>query len=200
MFLTLLEDIINRILRLDPDTLSRLGEMDDKVIGVRVVTTREPIEFFVLPGEAGLRLRHHVDEKPDVTIAGDVPFFARILYTRATTGAAPTGDLQISGDIELGQRFKAILDRIDIDWEEGASHYVGDVIAHTLGNAARELRGWVRLAGATLGQDISEYFQEESRTLAKRENVKNFLSQVDTLRGDVDRLDMRLQRLAGKAK
>jgi ubiquinone biosynthesis protein UbiJ len=58
----------------------------------------------------------------------------------------------------------------------------------------------VRLASATLGQDISEYFQEESRTLAKRENVKNFLSQVDTLRGDVDRLDMRLQRLAGKAK
>ena len=195
MLLTFVEEIINRALRLDPDTLHRLGDMDGKVICARIATAQEPIEIFVLPWEAGLRLRRQIDGKPDVTVTGDVPFFARLLYTRA----APTGDLEISGDIELGQRFKDILDRIDIDWEEGASRYVGDVAAHTLGNVVRELHGWVRSATATIGQDISEYLQEESRTLAKRENVKRFLTQVDSLRGDVDRLDMRLQRLSGKA-
>lgn len=193
MLITVLQELINRALRLDPDTLHRLGDMDGKVICVRVGAS-EPVAVFILPSEAGVRLHSAYDGKPDVTIAGDVPVFARLMWGRPASGAV-AGELQISGDIELGQRFQGVLNEIDIDWEEGASAYVGDVAAHALGRAVREMRAGTRQAAATIGQDIAEYLQEESRVLATHERVESFLKAVDELRGDVDRLEKRLQRL-----
>ena len=197
MLLVLFEETLNRLLRLDLDTLRRLGDLDGKVIAIRI-SVPDPIQIYALPWEAGLRLRWHFDGKPDVTISGSIPFFARLLYTRATLAGVPAGDLQISGDIELGQRFKEILDRVDIDWEEQASRYIGDIAARALGNGVRELREWASETAATIARDISEYLQEESYMLAKRERVSRFLAQVDALRVDVDRVSLRVQRLAGK--
>lgn len=199
MLITLLQEIINRALRLDPDTLRQLGDMDGKVICVRVgAGGAEPIAVFILPSQAGVRLRSDYDGKPDVAIAGDVPVFARLMLGRSSSGAV-AGELQISGDIELGQQFQRTLNKIDIDWEEGASHYVGDVAAHALGRVVREMRARTRQAAGTIGQDIAEYLQEESRLLATPERVESFLKAVDELRGHVDRLEKRLQRLASPA-
>jgi ubiquinone biosynthesis protein UbiJ len=132
---------------------------------------------------------------PDVTIRGNVPLFARLLIGDATPTPSTSAALEISGDIELGQRFQRILRTLDIDWEEQASRLVGDVAAHQIGRAARALRAWGRDAVRTLGQDATEYLQEESRVLAKRPQVDGFLRDVDRLRGDVDRLLKRLERL-----
>ena len=46
--------------------------------------------------------------------------------------------------------------------------------------------------------DLREYLQEESRLLAPRPQVEGFLRAVDGLRADTDRLEKRLERLAGR--
>ena len=192
-----LEDAINRLLRLDPDMLARLGELDGKCIGLCLADDDRDLEFFLFPSAAGFRVRATHDVAPDVTIRGDVPVFTRLVF-----GGSPTthaGELQISGNIELGQDFQRILRALDIDWEEHAAHIVGDVAAHQLGRVARELRAWARQSGEYLRQDVREYLQEESRLLAKREAVDRFLGAVDTLRADTDRLEQRLTRLMGGA-
>ena len=193
----LLEEVINRMLRLDPATLARLGEFDGKCIGLRLAGDDRDLEFFLFPSAAGFRVRATHDTAPDVTIRGDVPVFTRLVF-----GGSPTmraGELQISGDIEFGQDFQRILHALDIDWEEWTAYVVGDVAAHQLGRAARGLRAWARQSGETLRQDVREYLQEESRLLARRETVDYFLGAVDTLRADADRLEQRLTRLMGGA-
>ena len=208
-----LEDAINRLLRLDPQMLARLGEFDGKCIGLRLAGEDRDLEFFLFPSAAGFRVRAThaaadsrdgggratpgVVAEPDVTIRGDVPVFTRLVFGGSPTTRA--GELQISGDIELGQDFQRILRALDFDWEEHAAHIVGDVAAHQLGRVARELRAWARQSGGYLRQDVREYLQEESRLLAKRESVDRFLGAVDTLRADTDRLEQRLTRLMGGA-
>lgn len=192
-----LEDAINRLLRLDPDTLARLGEFDGKCIGLRLAGDDRDLEFFLFPSAAGFRVRATHDTAPDVTIRGDVPVFTRLVFGGSPTTRA--GELQISGDIDLGQDFQRILRALDIDWEERTAHVVGDVAAHQLGRVARGLRAWARQSGETLRQDVREYLQEESRLLARREVVDRFLAAVDTLRADADRLEQRLTRLMGGA-
>jgi len=49
----------------------------------------------------------------------------------------------------------------------------------------------------TLGQDVTEYLQEESRLLARRDRVEVFLRAVDELRAAADRLEKRVERLHG---
>ncbi len=191
-----LEDAINRLLRLDPQMLARLGEFDGKCIGLRLAGEDRDLEFFLFPSAAGFRVRATHDVVPDVTIRGDVPVFTRLVFGGSPTTRA--GELQISGDIELGQDFQRILRALDIDWEEHATHIVGDVAAHQLGRIARGLRAWARQSGEYLRQDVREYLQEESRLLARRETVDHFLEAVDTLRADTDRLEQRLTRLMGR--
>lgn len=194
--LALIEEAGNRMLRLDPETLRRLGELQGKAIRVRLVAASgEPMEFYLLPSEAGLRWRVSHETEPDVTLSGDPPFFLRMLLGEGATRKA--GELRISGDIELGQRFKRILDGLDLDWEEPLSRLVGDVAAHELGRAARAFGAWGRQSVGTLGQDLAEYLQHESQLLATRARIETFLSAVDELRADADRMEKRLQRLGG---
>jgi len=192
-----LEDAINRLLRFDPDTLAHLGKLDGKCIGLRLAGEDRDLEFFLFPSAAGFRVHATHDAAPDVTIRGDVPVFTRLVFGDGPTTRA--GELQISGDIELGQDFQRILRALDIDWEERTAHVVGDVAAHQLGRVARGLRAWARQSGEYLRQNVREYLQEESRLLAKRETVDRFLGAVDTLRADTDRLEQRLTRLMGGA-
>lgn len=190
-----LEDAVNRLLRLDPGTLARLGEFDGKCIGLHLAGDDRDLEFFLFPSAAGFRIRATHDTAPDVTIRGDLPVFTRLVF--GGSPAARAGELQISGDIELGQNFQRTLRALDIDWEERTAQVIGDVAAHHLGRAARGLRAWARSSRGYLEQDLREYLQEESRLLVRREAVDRFLGAVDTLRADADRLEQRLTRLAG---
>jgi ubiquinone biosynthesis protein UbiJ len=188
------QEALNGLLRLDPDTLARLGEMHDRRIRLSLtLRPEEPMELDLLPSEAGLRLDPAGGAEPDVTIRGAPGVFARLVLGESAPRA--TGELAIRGDIELGNRFRAILERLDIDWEEHASRVVGDVAAHELGRALRAASGWVRGATHTLAADATEYLQEESRLLPRRERVEEFLGAVDRLRDDAERLARRLERL-----
>jgi ubiquinone biosynthesis protein UbiJ len=190
----LTEETINRILRLDPDTLARLGELQGKVIRLRLGDT-DPVEIFVLPSDTGVSLRGHYDGTPDVTLAGDIPVFAKLALRRVVPNVVADGEVQISGDIDLGQRFQRLLEKIDIDWEEPAARVLGDVAAHQLGNALRHFGGWTRRSLNTLGEDAAEYLREESRLLPARSRAEAFRQAVEALRGEAERLESRLERL-----
>ena len=84
---------------------------------------------------------------------------------------------------------------MDIDWEELLSRWVGDIAAHQLGKFGRSLREWAGETKRTLEMDISEYLREESDLVARQEDVAEFVDAVDTLRGDLDRLEESLKQI-----
>lgn len=194
-----MQETVNRILRFDPATLARLGEFEGKVIRLRAAGDR-PLEIFVLPDESGLRLRHQHDREPDVTLTGDIPVIFRFALRRFVPDVVAAGEVQISGDINLGQRFQRLLEQADIDWEEQAARVLGDVPAHQLGNVLRDLGGWSRQALHTLQQDLGEYLQEESRLLPVRSRAGAFRRSVENLERDLESLEKRLVRLREMAR
>lgn len=198
-FTAVLEDATNRFLRLDPDTLKRLGDIEGKVISLRIqnANSNDGAVLYFFPSEGGLQMRSELDGQADVTISGNPPAFMRLLMGERARGAFANGQMQISGDLELGQRFQRVLKKLDIDWEEVVSQYVGDVAAHKFGHIARGIRDWRRQAHATLRDDAREFLQEEVRLLPRAEHVEDFLGEIDKLRADVDRLEKRIQRLQG---
>lgn len=192
----ILEAIVNRLLKLDPETSARLGELAGKVIRLRLLLDGAfPLELFVLPSQTGVRLRTQHPSEADVTIGGTPGVFARALFGELRPSTAAS--LEIRGDVELGRRFERLLKDLDIDWEEQAAHLFGDVIAHQIGNLARAVRAQAASAVRTLEQDVVEYLQEEARVLPRHERVEAFLQAVDRLRADTDRLEKRLERLRG---
>jgi ubiquinone biosynthesis protein UbiJ len=192
------EDLTNRFLRLDPDTLRRLGDIQGKVICVKIHGAEgNGFTVYFFPSEGGLQMRPTFDGIPDVTISGNPPAYLRLVMGARAQGAFASGEMQISGDLELGQRFQRIMKKLDIDWEEITSRYVGDAVSRKLGNVVRGLQTWRRQAHETMREDAKEYLQEEARLLPRAEHVESFLNEVDRFRSDVDRLAQRINRLQG---
>lgn len=201
MLSPLLEQLVNRILRLDRESLQRLGEFEGKVIGIALARSAGATpDFYLFPSAEGLRFLTDYDGVAHVTLRGDLATLLRVLIdgAKATPELIAARALEIEGDVDLGRRFQRFLEGLDIDWEEQTAGVVGDVVAHKLGNVVRDMRTWRRHATQTLSADVAEYLQEESRLLAPAGRVEAFLQAVDVLRADVDRLEARLRRLQGR--
>ncbi|MDH3672266.1 MAG: SCP2 sterol-binding domain-containing protein [Gammaproteobacteria bacterium] len=195
-----LEQLTNRLLGLDPETLRRLHGLKGKVICICIsgeAGSTAPMVIYVLPGETGLRLLTEHDAEPDVSLSGSLPALLRLVSGGATPDLFSSGNVEISGDLELGKRFERIMRKLDIDWEEQASHVIGDIAAHKLGNLVRDVHAWRVQAVETVCKDLGEYLQHESRILAIPKAVDNFMNAVDVVRADADRLEARLRRLQG---
>ncbi len=136
-------------------------------------------------------------ERPDLTLRGTPLAFARYALAGDSAGAG-SGGVEIEGDAVLAQHFTRVLKQLDVDWEEWLSQYVGDVAAHQVGRLARSFDDWARTTADTLRRNAAEYLTEESRVLVSSRRVSRFLTEVDTLRSDVERLEQRVLRLRSR--
>jgi ubiquinone biosynthesis protein UbiJ len=187
------EEVGNRLLRLDPETLDRLASLDGRVVCVELVAP--PLRLYLVPWAGGLRVQGATEQPADVCLRGSLAGFARLAQGTPDPSMFAGGELVIEGDAELGQRFASVLRRLDLDWEELASRVVGDAAAHQLGALAQGALRWATGAAAVVARDVREYMQQERRELPPRERVDSFMREVDVLRADTDRLELRVDRL-----
>ena len=101
----------------------------------------------------------------------------------------------LSGDLEVAERYARMLKLAKPDLEEEVAKWLGDLPAHALGEAVRGARSWLARAGAALRMNAAEYLQEESRALPAPLEAQAFYSDVERLRDDVERAAARLARL-----
>lgn len=128
------------------------------------------------------------------TVRGAPVSLLRLLRRDAPQALANAG-VVLEGDAEVASAFWKALRGARPDLEEELSRLVGDVLAHGIGTAARDLDAWGRRALAALGSDTSEFLQEEARQLPSRPETQAFLRNVESLRDDVERTEYRLDRL-----
>jgi ubiquinone biosynthesis protein UbiJ len=189
-----LESAFNRYLLLDPAAGNRLAGLEGRVIALEL-RGLDLMLVFRVQGQ-GIAFIDEPGLTPDTVLRGTPLGITRLGLGRGNaTGTLFSGDVEIAGDVETGQAFKAVLDAIDIDWEEQLSRLTGDMLAHQMGNAARHAGSWLDHARLTLERDLSEYLQEELRVVPTRIEIENFIEDIGRLGMDTDRLEARLRRL-----
>ncbi len=188
-----LEEALNRYLDLDPDAKLQLARLHGRVIALEILGVG--VTLFLVPSPKRLQVLSQVDGVPDCTLRGSPLALARLSEPERGSDRLFAGEVEIHGDTDLAHRFGKILGGMDIDWEEQLSRFTGDIVAHEVGNAARGAQRWGRDAKASLTLDLREYLQEESRILPARWEMEEFLTGVDGVRDDVERLEARIERL-----
>ena len=193
--LAVMEAGLNQLFAMDPETLKRLQGFSGRIVALQFTDLDQTLYFF--PDAQGIQIVSHYEGEADTVISGSLLAFARVAMAdeKNKTASVFKGSISIHGDIALGQHFQSLFQQLDIDWEEHLSHITGDVIAHSLGNLARGIAGWGRQAVTSLGMDVSEYVQYETRDVASGPEIEYFNAQIDHLRSDIDRAEARLNRL-----
>lgn len=187
-----LQAAVRRALEFDPDTRERIAELDGRL--VEIVFTGLEQTLCVAIDQGAVLFSRAAQREPDLRLKGTPIAFARYLMAPDRVEITESG-IKIEGDIGLAQRFLGVLRQLDIDWEEWASRYVGDVMAYRAGRFAESIRDWADNSRRQFQQDVSEYLQEEVRLLASRERVTRLMNDIDATRSDVERLAQRVKRL-----
>ncbi len=193
--LAAMEAGLNQLFAMDPDTFANLVHFKGRIIAFHITDLDQKLYFF--PDQQGIQIISHYEGEADTIISGSLMAFARMAMAdeKANTSAVFKGDINIAGDIALGQHFQSLFKQLDIDWEEHLSHITGDVIAHSIGNAVRGFFDWGKKAVDSITMDVSEYVQYESRDIASGPEIEHFNKQIDNIRSAVDRAEARVNRL-----
>ncbi|MBT8108387.1 MAG: SCP2 sterol-binding domain-containing protein [Gammaproteobacteria bacterium] len=184
--------VLNRNIRETTPARELCAKLDGTVVAIRVRDTALTAWFLVHDDTLELTTEH--EGEPDVAITGSLITLAR-LAGNAGLDVIRKGDLEISGDAHSAERFQRLLTFAKPDLEEELSTVVGDAAAHRVGEIVRGIGQWGRDARSTMGDNIREYLQEESRDAPSRYEVDRFASDVGRLRDDVERLAARIDRL-----
>lgn len=189
----LAESAFNRYLALDPEMSTQLAELEGRCLCFHL--TQPEWIVYVQPHDKAVSLSPHWDTEPDCTIKASAINLLKMMRSDDPAQSLSSGEVEITGDSRLAQRFSDILKQVEIDWEELASKVIGDFAAHRLGNVGRQVKNWFDETLTALRLDGSEYLREESGILPTRTEIDQFLDQVDDFRSDVDRLEARIKRL-----
>jgi ubiquinone biosynthesis protein UbiJ len=184
--------ILNRNIQETTPARELCRKLDGKTVAVRVKDTALAM-YFEVRDEVVLLATDSLAE-PDVIITGSLLTLAGMARS-SDERALRDGSLDLTGDAYTAQAFQDLLALAKPDIEEELSTIVGDVTAHRVGELARGLSNWAKQARSTMGANIREYLQEESRDLPSRYEVEKFASAVDSLRDDVARLEARFNRM-----
>ena len=168
------------------------AQLEGKSLQIQPGPTAWAVYFIAEKGR--LRLLPGQIDTPDAVISGSVANLAR-LAAADPEQVIREGKVRISGNAEVAEEFRALLDMVRPDWEEELSRLIGDPLAHSAGRAVRELRGWARGVRSSLGRSLAEYLTEESRDVAGAYELQEFCADVDALARDVDRAEAQLKQL-----
>jgi ubiquinone biosynthesis protein UbiJ len=185
-------EVMNRIISETTPARALAQDLNGATIAIRARDTA--LSTYFTFADERVVLSTEYDDDPDVVISASF-----ITLTRMLGGAGESvirnGDVDLTGDAATAQRFQKLLGYAKPDVEEELSRVVGDVAAHRLAELGRGVRTCARAASTTMGNNVREYLQEESRDLPTRYEVDRFSSDLGVLRDDVERLAARLRRL-----
>ncbi|MCB1715555.1 MAG: SCP2 sterol-binding domain-containing protein [Candidatus Competibacteraceae bacterium] len=188
--LTLIETVLNGVLRLQPDFMASVNtQLHDKIIQVQLPGPHW--EFVLQPGAGGIRITAAAENPPDLTLRATPAALLKLAQGEWVSGP----ELEIHGDIQLARQLQLLVQEWDSDWEEWLARAFGDIPAYHISNMLRSGFNWGQETLNTVQSDLGEYLQYEAQTLPSPHAVQQFLQDVDELRDAVERLDARLMRV-----
>ncbi len=191
--LAIQEMLLNRVLRLDPETVGGLRQLSGKVAKLEF----DHASYYCIFTSTAVCLSKDYDGLVDLVLGGSIFDFIRMgLFKNGM--ASTTIPIQISGDMEFARQFRDFFANVEIDWEEQLSQVVGDGVAYPLAQCLRLMKQWAKRSVESISQNVKDYLQAETDLLVSKEELQIFFSDIDGLRDEVARLQARIARLQRK--
>lgn len=190
---TMISKAMNAFLHLDPESSHRLAQLEGKAITLTLQPMNIDIPLYFNQNAVLL----NADETiiPEAHITGTPLRLMSVVLEKNERQRFFAEDIVITGNAETAQAVISLFDKLNIDWEEYLAEITGDVAAHHTGNIVRNIKKWFQKVDQTLSLDMNEYLHEEKQWFPTKETLADFFAEIDTLRMDVDRIEVKLKRM-----
>ncbi len=183
--------VLNRALGDDPWAMRRLADFAGSTVRIALADT--PIlRYTVEPN--GLLAAHEVFGDDEPTLSIDLPGDAASRFiSHGRHGILKAA--KIRGNIDLANAVNDVLDNIRPDPEAFLASKIGDIAAHRTMGLFYSLKQGAEQLAIRLKDQFTEHIAEGHSVIVPNDQLAQFMSEVDTLRNDVARLQQRLERL-----
>ena len=183
------ERAANKLLQFDPGSQAQLHALEGKLLAISL---SEPnLQMAVVCSHGQLQLRSHW-EAADAEVSGRL---SDMLAWLASGDSLAKHHLEVRGSTALLQQWQALAKQLDIDWEDMANRYLGDILGHSVAESARQAFSWGRARSRNVANQVMEFGVEELQLLPNRALFEDFRTRTQSLRLATDRLQARIQRL-----
>ena len=189
----LLEKIIGYVLQLDEEAAQKLQALNGKCICIKLTDLQQQFIFEI--ENNAIQVASQSEKKHHVTMAGTSFAFFNLSLSDTGSDTVFKGEIHFEGEISSAQKFQQFWQSIDIDWEEHIAKYTGDIVAHQCGRFARQAHAYMKNLFITSQQNFSEYIKEEARLTPDPCEIETFYDDLDDLKSDLSRLELRVQAL-----
>ncbi len=132
----------------------------------------------------------------DVTIDTNITIIFDLLPRMLVHDEEAYSKIKISGDKAFAEELLFISKNLHWDVEEELSRIIGDIFAHRVVQASKDIKQWHNKAILNLSEALAEYWTEEKPLLTKSTHIHEFISEVNKLREDVEQLEKRVEKIS----
>jgi len=190
LFLNPIALALNTTLAQDPETQLKLAQFEQRCIAIDIIDFNQTI--YLLIADQKIQLNQQEQHPADLTITGKALALAKL-------GQHPdnlfSSDIDIHGNVQFAKQLQDLLDGFDFDWEAQLAKITGDTLSYPIAQGLRHSVSWIKNTHQSLQENMAEYLREEVHILPDKSQTQDYMSNIDTLRADLDRLEARIHRL-----
>jgi len=183
--------VCSQFFSLDTEVRDEFADLPDKVMQVELVGL--DCSFYVRPSRDGLAYSLDSDRAADAIVRGTPIALMKMSIMQRFGGTARTDDIEILGDAEFVHQINTLMKKFRIDWEEFLARAVGDRVAQPVSSWTRAATDSAKQSAQSMQANITEFIQEEIRILPPREEINDFMAEVDEMRNRVERLEAQIR-------
>lgn len=187
-----IETALNSLIKDDPELGRRLSRFQGKVLQVHLKELNQTLTFVF---SQQIDVLSRFEGEPDCYLSLNIMVLPELRDHSKITQLIKQDKLELTGDIQLAQKFSQLLVDSKPDIEEWLSKVVGDALAHTLVFNASQLGERIVSRAEKSRQQIAEVLTEEWRVAPASLEVADFCDQVDEVRSQTAHLEVKLMQL-----
>lgn len=192
MLLSFAERMLNEQIASSTAARERLAGLEAKRFAV--VVKGMDLRIVIECSEGRLKVSKSQTAECDVELTASAFDLVKLASSAGLADLKSTGAV-VNGNIDVADAFADLMRLAKPDFEDFIADWIGDMPAHAVGSAARELRRFGARAERAFEQNLAEYLQEEDPTLVSPPLARHFGREVDRIRDDVDRAERRVEGL-----
>jgi len=190
-FSAAIEWLLNQAIQLDEDGGAGFSSLDEKVVQLTLTDLKQTF-FLILQEQDDKRTftaQQHLMGAPDAAIKARLYDFINL------KNRYQPEDFEMTGDQPLANAFLTALHQLEPDWEEHLSHFTGDLLAHQVGSAVRQVKRTTEEVGQQAKMTFKEFLQFEIHLVPTKHQVSAFNQEVDRIAERTQAIEQKIHSL-----
>ena len=194
----IIEQAVNQVFKLDSNLHHSLQSTKHKTLLIEVRDWQQA--FSITYTGSHIFIFCSEERQADCVISTDLATLQQLSQANKITQLIRENKLDLEGDLHLAQAYSGAFSKINIDWEEHLSDYLGDAASHKLFRLITQTQQQASSSFKKCQSTLTALMQDELKAAIHPIELSQFKEQNRALKAQCAHLELRIDHLLKQVK